>query len=345
MDGYGGIDRGFRVAHQKISIDVDLTNKWIRGWTELTIIPTDVGLKQITLDCRNSRIENVLINGRKASFEHVDALRNAKMPSSTSVHQHHFYAKQIDGLLRDTLPGELVMQLPKGLKVVPQEDASLASSSLASLSRWVSPDMMICHPLTVKIDFSTYGSTSGFRFVGGADSNLKRQFWHAYTTHDPLGQSTSSWLPCVDGLWELSTWELQVSVPRTVGTPETNKKSDAPENKPTDAMDVDSTNNENPNDLERENENENENENEDDDGDSEESELDIIVVCNNATPSEVSTATPIPLTAGHPTPDSSAARGAAGSGAEPQPPEAMPTPKPSKLTQHRRFIRSTRAKK
>ena len=165
-----------------------------------------------------------------------------------------------------------MIQLPKGTKLVPQDASN--EGGLASLSR-SSTDTVFYQPLTVKVDFTTNRSTSGLSFVGGSKSKLKKPYWHAYTTHSPLGQATSSWLPCVDGLWELCTWEVEISVPRTisqVGGNDATKiengeaKEDA---KPEDKVEI--------------NDDEQELEKVDlDVGDS-----DIVVVCNNLSPDEV----------------------------------------------------------
>ena len=35
-----------------------------------------------------------------------------------------------------------------------------------------------------------------------------------YTTSDVLPGSTSSWLPCIDGLWERCPWQIEITVPK-----------------------------------------------------------------------------------------------------------------------------------
>jgi transcription initiation factor TFIID subunit 2 len=37
-----------------------------------------------------------------------------------------------------------------------------------------------------------------------------------YTTNDSLPGSTSSWLPCIDGLWERCPWQLEITVPKRI---------------------------------------------------------------------------------------------------------------------------------
>jgi len=199
--------RGFRVSHQKVSIDVNLADWSLEGWTEITIVPTDPALKQIILDCRECQIHGITVNSRKAQYYHNDIVNSVKLNAQSSVNQHHLYRQRIDDLMKETLPGELYIQLPKGFRITLQDQSSSQYSG----------EMGMYAPISVKIDFSLRNGSIGMNFVGGNNSNIKKVFWHAYTTHSPIGQSTSSWLPCVDGLWEACTWQLEISVPRTVG--------------------------------------------------------------------------------------------------------------------------------
>uniref|UniRef100_A0A060T3I1 Transcription initiation factor TFIID subunit 2 n=1 Tax=Blastobotrys adeninivorans TaxID=409370 RepID=A0A060T3I1_BLAAD len=249
-------DRGFHVAHQKVSIDVNLADHSLEGWTELTINPLE-HLKIIRLDSRQCDIHSVLVNGRKTQFYSEDALRNAKMFKGSNVHQHHQYRNQLEGLMQPTLQGDLIVNIPKGFRFM--QDTS--STGVAY------------HPITLKIDFSLRDPKTGVNFVGGQDSNIRKEFWHAYTTHSPIGQATSNWIPCVDGLWEPCTWQIEISVPRTVG--DIMKKKDNSNNEETaDAVSKD-------NEM-------NDNDSEDDDNEHDNNEdLEILVVGNNTASSEI----------------------------------------------------------
>ncbi|CAN6629633.1 transcription initiation factor TFIID subunit 2 [Trichomonascus vanleenenianus] len=250
------IDRGFRVAHQKVSVDVNLADWSLEGWTELTIVPTDPALKQIRLDCRQSRVHNVTINGRKSPYFHQDALRTISMSQHATANQHHHFRHGIEDLLSGYLPGELVLTLPKGVRIVPQDPNSAASANLPAGAEGAFT------PLTVKIDFSLTDAKTGVNFVGGEGSNIRKPFWHAYTTHSPIGQSTSSWMPCLDGMWDACTWQIEISVPRTVR--DIGKKADAEEK----SEDIDE-------DIALS------------DAEREELDRDVVVVCNNNPSSEV----------------------------------------------------------
>lgn len=210
-------DRGFRVSHQKVSIDVDLANCTIQGWTEITIVPTDANLKQIRLDARQMQILAAKVDGKPALYTYNDPL-TPQIPVNTSTgpsqQSYTIHKRRLGSLLSETTDGELVIPIPKGTKITPLEPGS-ASESLLSLSK-SSSDVTLHSPLIVKVDYAVKGSTAGFRFVGGINSSLKSSYWHAYTSHNPISQATSTWVPCVDGLWELCTWKLEISVARTL---------------------------------------------------------------------------------------------------------------------------------
>ena len=62
----------FRLAHQRVSLDVDLAHKKINGFTELTLIPTSNQLRAVKLDAREMNIKEVYVNGTKSvSYTHL----------------------------------------------------------------------------------------------------------------------------------------------------------------------------------------------------------------------------------------------------------------------------------
>ncbi|PRT56465.1 Transcription initiation factor TFIID subunit 2 [Wickerhamiella sorbophila] len=202
--------RGFRVAHQKVSVDVDLFRQRLIGHTELTIVPTTRELHQVRLDARQLVVQNVLINGKHATFAHNDLVAsNPERLNSWIPEQHRMFYEHRKQLFQATVPGELLIDVPEDVSILDQDTSSTYIVSHAS-------DEQNYQPLTVRVAFEVSGSNSGFNFVGGQNSSLPRSKWHAYTTSALLGASTSCWLPCVDGLWELSTWEIEVSVPKTL---------------------------------------------------------------------------------------------------------------------------------
>jgi len=70
-------------------------------------------------------------------------------------------------------------------------------------------------PVVVRIEFTLENIRDGFHFVG-CDPGDQR-FPHAYTTHSPLPGSSSAIFPCIDDVHEKCTWDLEITVPRTIG--------------------------------------------------------------------------------------------------------------------------------
>ena len=107
--------QSFKVAHQRVNIDIDLSSNSIDGFTELTVIPTSNKLKVIKLDCcREMEIKDVLINGSRSLnyvyddllyinnpeyFEHcIDSkvINVMDLYSDTfNVHQHHLIRSKL----------------------------------------------------------------------------------------------------------------------------------------------------------------------------------------------------------------------------------------------------------
>lgn len=202
--------RGFSVAHQKFSVDVDIGSRTLRGRTVLTLVPTDPELRSVVLDARRMRILKVLVDDCPATFDHSDSLNDPpKSHESWSAPQSHLYRSKLQEHLNAGDPGDLVVELPGEIVVKDGEATGYIGSTPGA-------EEVSYAPLTVEIEYETLGRLEGLNFVGGEGSSVPRAQWHAYTTQSPIGHATSTWLPCVDGLWSLSTWEMEFIVPKVV---------------------------------------------------------------------------------------------------------------------------------
>lgn len=195
------MSRGFTVAHQKVCVHADVRRRALRGWTELTVVPTSLDLRAVVLDARRMRVEHCEINGEAASFEHLDPLSEPHAtPNSWDVHYYDMYARKLGPLIRSQPPGELTVHFPESLAVSEAREPAFTSG------RETSKGEKACEPIVLRVHFEVHtDGNEGLNCVGGAEP-------HMYTTHTPIGQATSCWLPCVDGIWSLSTWELEVHV-------------------------------------------------------------------------------------------------------------------------------------
>lgn len=209
------MSKGFSVAHQKVSVDVDLESSKLTGWTELTVIPAVKDLRQIKLDAQEFDVTDVEVNNLPAKWTHEDFARAApQIPSDWNVYKSaqlaENYAKQGENLIID---------LPETVQITSQDTGS--GSFIVSHS---SQEKNYA-PLTVRVYFSVSGSTSGLTFVKSGP----RTDWHAYTTLSPLGQGASCWMPCVDQFKALCTWEMEFSVPKSLSDEEDDEDEDRAE--------------------------------------------------------------------------------------------------------------------
>ncbi|OWB59302.1 binding protein [[Candida] boidinii] len=116
------LGQGFKLAYQKVTLDIDLAENSINGETELTILPLEQSLKEIKLDCRNIQIKSVSINGRDCQFLYNDFSQNNEYMNDTenpilkdytynphfdsnseniSINQHHLYRGKFYPLYTD----------------------------------------------------------------------------------------------------------------------------------------------------------------------------------------------------------------------------------------------------
>ncbi|EPX74829.1 TATA-binding protein associated factor Taf2 [Schizosaccharomyces octosporus yFS286] len=173
----------------KVAIDIDFGSQTIKGRTDINIMPIDPELKKVVLDCYQADIHACYINNEPAHFVYDDALRRLRIqePSSNVSHYNQLNS-QFETSVNDL--GGLSILLPKSQGEEPS-------------------------PILVSIEFSVHQPTSGITFVGV--DPIDHRYPHVYTNNSITPYSTSSWLPCVDGIWERSTWEFEITIPKTLG--------------------------------------------------------------------------------------------------------------------------------
>lgn len=242
--------QALKVAHQRVSLDVDLGTKRIDGFTELTVIPLSGNLRVIKLDAREMKIKEVYVNGsRVTNFIHKDLLyindpqrfedcvrtKSVNLwdiySSDFSIHQHHLLRQKLNYIFgeincdpfnpSDKIDNgnteELAIILPESLKLE-LTDAIHTPNSVAGTGntpqirgRGTSAEMYT--PIQIGIEYELINPKNGVNFV--CDSDDKKR-WHAYSVNSEYNVSTSSWVPCVDNLSERSTWSVEMNIPRTI---------------------------------------------------------------------------------------------------------------------------------
>ena len=244
----------FKVGHQRVNIDVDLSTNRIDGFTEISIIPTSSKLKVIKFDCREMVIKEVLINGSKClNYVYDDYLYiNNLLDFDASIeegrisvtdlysdvfnaHQHHLIRQKLDYIFgnmnpRDSITDnistntqELKILLPETMKLelmdinaiqTPGGSSRPGTNTPLHLKSRNTVNDYYYTPIQVKISYECNNPKNGVNFVTNED--LDKTLWHAYTMNSDYNVSTSSWVPCIDSLSERCTWSLEVNIPRTL---------------------------------------------------------------------------------------------------------------------------------
>lgn len=125
-------------------------------------------------------------------------------------------------------------------------------------------------PFTLRIEFVVDHFRDGFKFVG-CDPGDQR-YPHAYTTSSPLPGAACCLFPTLDGIHERWTWDLEITVPKTIG--------DMDRTEPKENSDTTMTNG-------IQGEEEEEEEEDDQDVEDEDDDLDFLVVCSAEQKDEV----------------------------------------------------------
>ncbi|KAK9353644.1 hypothetical protein V1523DRAFT_410452 [Lipomyces doorenjongii] len=227
------LNRGFHIGHQKVTLDVDFATRTIIGSSEITVLPTDPTLRSIHLDFRQAKVTGAFVSGKAALWDYEDFWSTTSSSpfkeSARTIYQYNQFEDKLAPVIHENLSGELVVHFPRGVKVQPQDPFTTALSfgTSPSLSRHESPEIAAATPslartdlynafvpITVRVEFRLTEPTMGLTFI---EKNSEHRYEHAYTFSNPYGISASSWLPCVDGLWERCSWEFEITVPKTIG--------------------------------------------------------------------------------------------------------------------------------
>lgn len=241
-----------RIGHQRINIDVDLDEKKIEGFTEITILPLTNLLRVIKLDCREIRIKQIYINGsphtnyiyKDILYINDDTYFEQGIENKTinifdlyskdiGIHQHHLIRQKLNYIFGEvnmdpnepnkelnSNTEELTIILPENLKLE-LTDLSTIQSPTSNAPATMTPIHArtrntfndVYTPIQIKIEYETINPRNGVNFV--TDKNIEKKSWVAYTTNADYGVSTSSWVPCIDNFWDRCTWSLEVNVPMT----------------------------------------------------------------------------------------------------------------------------------
>ncbi|CAO1634477.1 unnamed protein product [Parajaminaea phylloscopi] len=199
--------RGYTVSHQKVALELGFSGAVVlAGFTELTIVPSDRSLRTVYLNTRQCTIHSVSCGGHAADFTVNDHLSGIKLSDPRDVHRHPEFKRKLYAAASDGQGGELGITLPAQIQVEPvrtaasQEASTPANSDLA--------------PIVVRIEYSLTNPFDAIH-VARASADAPWRQPHMYTS-PTCPDFSRCWVPCVDSLWERSTWEFEFVVPRNL---------------------------------------------------------------------------------------------------------------------------------
>ena len=225
----GGGFRTFKIAHQRVSLDVDLAKHTIRGTADIILIPLIQTLSYITLDCKNLKINEVRVENRRCdNYIHDDPLTEFSKTSRSEadtlyafngVEQSHFLREKFADLNEfpeERTKSQLIIKIPSSIKITLQDANSLTNYTPITPTVRGTPASQeaVFTPISVRIEYELSNPATGVRFDTVLES--QPQLWNAYTTNNELCCTAAYWMPCVNTLDEKCTWEVEITVPKKV---------------------------------------------------------------------------------------------------------------------------------
>jgi transcription initiation factor TFIID subunit 2 len=131
---------GFRVAHQKVDLEIDFQSQTLRGSTEITIHPDGVDLKTIKLNLRQNKvtllsIKEALTHDRSygVSPTYKDPYDNLTLHPPAGLNQHYILADRIKPAVKVHPEKELRFNIPKKIRIVPVDEATVHTEGLGTI--------------------------------------------------------------------------------------------------------------------------------------------------------------------------------------------------------------------
>ncbi|KAL4902588.1 hypothetical protein BDW74DRAFT_158074 [Aspergillus multicolor] len=228
---------GYKVAHQKVDLELDIARRSLKGKTEIIILPDDENLRTIRLNFRQGELKRVTVNGKVPTVKYADPYESLQL---YGPHYHQRLASKIDGLAKTPSEPDLLVTLPKSVRIdrldarsaEAQDQIELRALGFADdaegpLSSKAADPSDKFTPLTVNLEFVIKNIRDGLQFVG-LESGDKR-YPHAYTTNSLNHGTGCPLFPCVDDPSSRCTWEISIRCPCTLGDIFNRKSRDQPD--------------------------------------------------------------------------------------------------------------------
>lgn len=217
---------GFTVAHQKVELEIDFASKSLKGKTELTIHPHHKDLRVIRLNFRQGELRRINVSGKVPSIKYTDPYDTLQL---YGPHYHQRLATKIDGLLKSPPESDLLITVPKSVRIDELDPSSIEAQDQMTLRATGSADdaegplsakaaessLPRFTALTVTIDFVIENIRDGLQFVGLESGD--RRYPHAYTTNSLGYGACCPLFPCVDDPLSRCTWEFSIKCPCSLG--------------------------------------------------------------------------------------------------------------------------------
>lgn len=197
----------FTVSHQEVEFDVNFATQSLSGHTAITIQPLTKELKAIRLNCRQISIKNITVDGLlPQSTQFHDPYEDLSLRPSFEVHQHHLIHDKLQSDLKSPPDGELVIALPKKLKITELDPQDLRTTEDGGV---------VYKTITVDIYYTVKDSRDSLHWVGLCEGDLRHP--HVYTSNRSSPYAPPCFVfPCIDSFSSRSTWKIIILCSRTL---------------------------------------------------------------------------------------------------------------------------------
>ncbi|KAL4872249.1 hypothetical protein BDV12DRAFT_152444 [Aspergillus spectabilis] len=217
---------GYTVSHQKVELEVDFANRSLKGKTEIIIHPHYKDLRAIRLNFRQGELKRLNVSGKVPTVKYVDPYESLQL---YGPHYHQRLSSKIDGILKCPPEPELLLTLPKSVRIEELDPFSIEAQDQMTLratgitddaegplsSKTADTSLPRFTALTVYIEFVVDNIRDGLQFVGVESGD--RRYPHAYTTNSLDYGTGCPLFPCVDDPSSRCTWEISIKCPSTLG--------------------------------------------------------------------------------------------------------------------------------
>jgi transcription initiation factor TFIID subunit 2 len=219
----------FKLTHQKVSLRVDMQQRLLEGFTEMTLMPFHEKVDILKCHSRQCQIEKVLINGTECTYQLQDPLAEFVRGDAVPAASDDVEEKYADALSAAN-QGELIIQLPDSMNlfVLSTKDDDTQSEKKSTMEEIDRVDMneesdvednehrskkentSKYQTIHVRIDYKLIEPVAGVYFVL-PDSHFypdRLSYMYIWSSYN----NARIWVPCFDYWQDTCNWELEFVV-------------------------------------------------------------------------------------------------------------------------------------